>query len=883
VATLALDVPTAALGDIVVTITSDEAIGTFDLAGVTLTDGDGTPYAANTSDFTAGATAIAVTFAAPVGGFPQGTAYSASLAADAIADAGGNGAEAVTLDTPVPFEIDDAPVFTNAPGAIVVAENIDGRIATYAATDADGDTVTYALDDAGETAGFSIDAVTGELSIDTAFDFEVDPNSYIFGVTATSTGTDGAASIVKPVTVTITDVDEAPDAPRNETVTVEEDTDVVILANDGDDNGGADTVQGTADELDGVTIENFEEGDAVQVEANDATANVMIVDVRQGSVILGLDTTGDGQEDTTVTLEGSDFEDDDQETANDFQVEVQDDGSTKIIYAPVQPNLPVRIQAEDFDDVGTSNFFEQTASAADEGALIRLGANQTGSVSLDLAAAGVQAGLNTLIIQVFDENDGASTLTASIGDIELGPVTLDEDGGGNAAQAANKRLITFTDVDVPDGATLTLSGTSDNSEFLRIDFVEFTATAIVENGAPEIVPSFAPEGAITIAAGDALDLLTAFADPEEDPLAFTVADGDGNSVPGVSIVDGTLAVAADAGEGMVGIVLSATDPSGSGQTVSLQLTLTIDPPVAVPPVAGDPIDPQTATEDTLFSVEVPDELFTDANGDDIVVTAALAPAVVGEDPAPLPAWLTFTPATDTSPATLSGTPTQADIDALGDAPQLTILLTGTDDDGAATSTFMLDLTEVNDAPVVNPEADPIDPIALAAGGTPIRIPLDDRFIDEEGNPFALSITGATNGGMVEILPEWVTLETTDQGDGSTITELVIAPPADAVTDATTFAVEVVATETDTSDLLASEPVSINVTVSPPAGQALFLANVDADDLLGASTFTGNSMQIQNKSANGVEITKVTIDLASTFIPQTVFDTGSPSAGDAANK
>lgn len=103
---------------------------------------------------------------------------------------------------------DEAPEITSGATAST-EENTAGVVYTAAATDPEGDTVTYTLsgDDAGQ---FSIDANTGEVSFVSAPDFE-NPgdadgdNDYQITVTAS----DGTNSSSQDVTITVTDANES--------------------------------------------------------------------------------------------------------------------------------------------------------------------------------------------------------------------------------------------------------------------------------------------------------------------------------------------------------------------------------------------------------------------------------------------------------------------------------------------------------------------------------------------------------------------------------------------------------------------------------------------------------------------------------------------------
>ena len=105
------------------------------------------------------------------------------------------------------------PELSLAP-AVTIDENTTA-VATVAATDADGDTLTYAIAGGADAALFTIDSATGELSFITAPDFEAPAddsadNVYdvIVSVDDGNGGTDEAS-----VAITVADVDETPANP----------------------------------------------------------------------------------------------------------------------------------------------------------------------------------------------------------------------------------------------------------------------------------------------------------------------------------------------------------------------------------------------------------------------------------------------------------------------------------------------------------------------------------------------------------------------------------------------------------------------------------------------------------------------------------------------
>ena len=107
-------------------------------------------------------------------------------------------------------EANEPPVFTSSSDPISVSENFSAVVHTAAASDPEDDTLTYSL--AGSDAGaFSIDASSGALSFANAPDFEAPTdadgdNTYELSLQAS----DGKASVSQSLSISVTDVNEAP-------------------------------------------------------------------------------------------------------------------------------------------------------------------------------------------------------------------------------------------------------------------------------------------------------------------------------------------------------------------------------------------------------------------------------------------------------------------------------------------------------------------------------------------------------------------------------------------------------------------------------------------------------------------------------------------------
>jgi VCBS repeat-containing protein len=122
----------------------------------------------------------------------------------------------------------DAPV---APGTTIatVAENTV-VVLSVTFTDEDGDTLTYSISGGADAALFSINSSTGELTFNSAPDFEAPAdadadNQYLVQVTAN----DGTTGTAHNVTITVTDVDEAPAFTSSSSASVAENTTTAVM------------------------------------------------------------------------------------------------------------------------------------------------------------------------------------------------------------------------------------------------------------------------------------------------------------------------------------------------------------------------------------------------------------------------------------------------------------------------------------------------------------------------------------------------------------------------------------------------------------------------------------------------------------------------------
>ena len=148
------------------------------------------------------------------------------------------------------------------------------------------------------------------------------------------------------------------------------------------------------------------------------------------------------------------------------------------------------------------------------------------------------------------------------------------------------------------------------------------------------------------------------------------------------------------------------------------------------PQLDNPLADQNSDEDTAFSFSVPATAFSDPDSDPLTYSATLA------NGDPLPAWLAFDPGT----RTFSGTPPQ-DFNGAID-----VRVTAADATLAASDTFTLTITPVNDDPTA------VDDSAATTSGATIAINVLANDNDVDGDALTPSLAGPTTsqGGTVVI-------------------------------------------------------------------------------------------------------------------------------------
>ena len=119
-----------------------------------------------------------------------------------------------------------------------------------------------------------------------------------------------------------------------------------------------------------------------------------------------------------------------------------------------------------------------TVSFASGKDLIRLRAatdqGDAGTASGNFSDVNGEIGLYSINVNIFEESDGESTGTLRIGSNTLPSFSYDRDLGQNGITAANKRSVTFDNVQINANDAIVFTGTRNGDEVARLDSLVFT-------------------------------------------------------------------------------------------------------------------------------------------------------------------------------------------------------------------------------------------------------------------------------------------------------------------------------------------------------------------------------------------------------------------------
>jgi VCBS repeat-containing protein len=637
---------------------------------------DGTDAAA----FTVGATSGEVTLNNSAD-FETKSSYNI----DVIATDDGTGTltdiQAVTVSI---TDANDAPVITSATTG-TVAENAASSSTVYTAiaTDQDADTLTYSL--AGTDAAlFDIVGSSGVVSLKASANYET-KTTYNFDVIATDDGT-GTLADTQAVTVSITDVNDAPVITSVATGTVDENASTSTLvytatASDVDASNNAITFSLSGTDADAFAIDassgavtlktsaDFETKSSYSIDViatDDGTGTltdtqavtVSVADVNDAPV-GAVSITGKNSEEEVLTATTTTLSDDDGLGSLSYvwmRGGTAIDGATAATYTLTRDDIGSQITVEVSYTDGSGNAESVTSEATS--IITEINHDATG----DLVITGTAADNSTLTLDTSAIADQNGIVDGSYN------YTWQRDGVDIADSNGSTLILTDTDV----GAMITAAATF-------TDGLGATETVVTANGTAAVVDvNDAPTSSlITVSSGAedtalSLDVSGNFSDIDAgDSLSFSANGLPGSlSISTAGIITGT-PLNADAGDHSITVTATDSGSLTSNQTFTLTVTNTNDAPM-VTTITAESVD-----ENVALSLDVSSH-FSDVDaGDSLTYELAGAPNSL----------------TINGSGVISGTPLQADIGSHS------ITITATDAAGAnVTQNIQITVADVNNQP-----------------------------------------------------------------------------------------------------------------------------------------------------------------------------------------
>ncbi|MCB1660637.1 MAG: tandem-95 repeat protein, partial [Pseudomonadales bacterium] len=183
---------------------------------------------------------------------------------------------------------------------------------------------------------------------------------------------------------------------------------------------------------------------------------------------------------------------------------------------------------------------------------------------------------------------------------------------------------------------------------------------------------------------------------------------------------------------------------GNGGVVAASNSFDVDA-VNDAPVPLAPLDNQIINEGQAFSYQLPSTAFMDVDSSNLTYTAVLA------DGSPLPAWLSFNDKTQT----FSGTPSFSDSDVL----QIKVIAS----DGSlnASQIFVIDVKNVNQAPIAIVDA----PLLATDEDKALTIDVLARVTDPDMDVLTIESASAISGGVVFNVDKTITYTPFDNFNG----------------------------------------------------------------------------------------------------------------------
>jgi VCBS repeat-containing protein len=597
------------------TVVANAAIGSEVGITASASDPDGDPVTYSLSDSAGGRFAIdAATGIVTVAAALTPDTYSVTVQASSSGGTSSAALEIVVAPAP-----NTPPIITSFGGeptaTIGVVEN-GTALATITATDDPGQVLTFSIVGGDDAALFTIDSETGALSFAAAPDFEAPAdndvnNSYQVEVQVS----DGAGGIdTQLMTVNVTNQNEAPSAPIDANAAPDEvlenaavGTAVGITAQSTDPDAGTTLTYSLTSSADGRFEIDAVTG-AISVAAGGLTAGTYPVMVAASDGTLtssssfdiivtanppptvpvdgnaGGNTIGEGA--VTGAAVGIDVDSTDSDggavtyTLDDsvggrFQI----DPATGIVTVAngalldfeTSTSHTIVVRATDDEGQSSTQSFTISVANVNEAPVVD---NQTFSIE-ELSASGTSVGAvaatdqdagTILTYSLLDDADGRFGIDATTGEITVvNSAALDFE-----VAASHELVVQVSDGELTDTATITVNLTNKDEPPGEVADIDSTANTV----------------AVNAAVGTVVGIQAFAADPEDDPVTYSLAVNPGGLFA-IDAVTGLVTVGAPLTAGDYTVTVQASS-SGGTSTVTLPIVVTaVNTPPAIDSNGGD--------------------------------------------------------------------------------------------------------------------------------------------------------------------------------------------------------------------------------------------------------------------------------------------------------
>ncbi len=766
-------------------------------------------------------------------------------------------------------DVNDAPVIEAQ--TFTIAENSANSTAvdTVVATDADNDTLTYSITGGTGSTAFSINTSTAVVSVADVAQLDYETTT-TFGLTV-QVADDGTGTLTDSATITVnlTDVNEAP-VVAAQTFTIAENT-----AN----STAVDTVVATDVDA-GQTLSYSITGGtgSTAFSLNSANGVLSVADVAQldyettttfgVTVQVADDGTGTLTDSATITVNLTDVNDAPVIAAQTFTIAENTANSTVVDTVAATDADGDTLTYSITGGTGSTAFSINSAngvlSVADV-AQLDYETTTTFGVTVQVAddGTGTLTAANTITVNLTDEND-APVIAAQT-------FTLAE----NTANSTAVDTVVATDAD-NDTLTYSITGGTGSTAFSINTSTAVVSVADVAQLDYETTTTFgltvqvADDGTGTLT--DSATITVNLTDVNEAPVVaaqtFTIAENTSNS----TAVDTVVATDVDAGQ-----TLAYSITGGTGSTA-----FSINSANGVLSVAD--VDQLNFETTTTFGVTV--QVADDGTGT-LTDSATITVNITDANDLPVIAAQTFTIAENSANATLVGTVAATDEDAdtitygeiggtglavfaidsgtaaitVQDTAQLDYETTTTfdyvvsanDGTGIETNTMTINLTDVNEAPVVAAQTFTIaeNSVDTTPVDTVVATDVDD------GQTLTYSITGGTGSTAFSLNSATAVISVADvaQLDYETTTTFALTVQvaddgSGTLTDSATITVNL--TDTNDAPVIAAQTFTIaENTADSTAVDTVSATDADSDTLTYSITGGTGSTAFSINSANGV--------------------------------